>query len=83
MPSALAPTFASNTVSNVKTTFPVILPWLCEAGGEQALSLMNFHDQVRECHSERSEESERRASPILRFAQNDIPDVGCENSLRR
>jgi hypothetical protein len=33
---------------------------------------MNFHDQSRACHTERSEESRSSVSQILRCAQYDI-----------
>ncbi len=51
--------------------------------------MMNFNDQIRECHSERSEESRCPARQILRgvyperseWAQNDKTDLACKSSL--
>src|SRR5690348_2812677 len=46
-------------------------------------NLMNITNQVRECHSERSEESPVSDVRILRCAQNDRADPGRKNSSER
>jgi hypothetical protein len=42
---------------------------------------MIFTDQVQDCYSERSEESDSLRKEILRFAQNDSPGFECAISL--
>ncbi len=43
---------------------------------------MNFHNQHRPCHAERSEESDSAPLEILRYAQNDrLTDPGRSHSL--
>ncbi len=54
-----------------------------EQEGEVGLAhvlMMNFNDQNRECHSERSEESVSPGIEILRCAQNDKTGLDCKNS---
>jgi len=46
-------------------------------------AMMNLHNQDRECHSERSEESRCTTSQILRCAQNDMTDFGRQSSSSR
>jgi hypothetical protein len=49
--------------------------------------MMNFNDQYRSCHPERSEESDAPGTAILRCAQDDrllafrpLTDLGCSKS---